>query len=232
MTLNKYQYTPQRAWGLAFLYLSLLVFFSSIARVPQQILFQAQQENLLIDNNLSYWLFFIICVCVTAYVYGIYWCHNTLIFGRRLHLFWQTVFGATWGIATGLWMITLTNIASNITNGDAIRTYLLAFFAISLWQALAQSHFWGVYIAPEHDTVLTNKQKVWRAHVPHLCTSLLFLILFNSEIMFIALQMLALILTSIGLRMPVWWDTTAQQPPSTRKGLFGLPRTAGARTIE
>ena len=122
--------------------------------------------------------------------------------------------------------------ASNISNGGAIRTYFLSFFAISLWQALAQSHFWGVYIAPEHDTVLTNKQKVWRAHVPHLCTSLLFLIIFNSKIMFIALQMFALILTSIGLRMPVWWDTTAQQPPSTRKGLFGLPRTAGARTIE
>jgi hypothetical protein len=43
----------------------------------------------------------------------------------------------------------------------------------------------------------------------------------------VGLQVLCLVITSLAMRMPPWWDRTPQRPVTTRPGLLGLPRTQG-----
>ena len=223
------RYSVKRAWILAILYVAMLIGLSFITGVPQKLVENKQIIREFTQKGFEYWITLLISLAISSYAYGIYWCKHTLRFGRRLYPFWQSLFGATWGLATGLWMLGIVNIAGLISNSQPIILYFVSFIAISLWQALAQSHFWGVYISPEHDTEYSNRQKVWRAHVPHLACSLVLPVFFNAQLSFIGLQVLALVLTSIGLRMPVWWDKEKQVPPTLKKGLWGLPRTSGVK---
>ena len=222
-------YQPLRAWRLAGAYLLLLTALSSLAGTPQGLLRQplataAQQANPL------WWVLLLACVLLTLEAYGLYWPRHTLRFGRPLRPLAQAGFGMGWGLALGLWMLTLVRIAHHWLPGDGaagVPALLLAIGLISLWQSLVQSYFWGVHVTPEHDTPASNRTKVWRCHVPFLASGLVFLWCYGNAALFVVLQMLCLAITSLAMRMPVWWERSAQRAVTTRPGLLGLPRTHG-----
>lgn len=218
-------YSPRSAWLFAFAYFGLLLVLSYLAGTPQRLVEQPI-VTLAQLADWRWWLAFVVSLSVTTIVYGGYWSSHTLRFGRKLRLGWQTLFGSAWGLLIGLWMLSLVSFSRNLVGNGALAA-LLAFAFISIWQAMVQSYFWSVYVAPEHDTPLSNKTKVPRCHVPHLAVSLLFYFLFGNGMIFIFLQVLALSITSVAMRMPVWWERSPQLPATTKPGLFGLPRTHG-----
>jgi hypothetical protein len=222
-------YRSLRAWRLAGIYLLLLVAVSTLAGTPQGLMRQPIATAAQLGNP-RWWALLLACVLLTLEVYGRYWPRHTLRFGRPLRPMAQAGFGLAWGLALGLWMLTLVGWARHwLPGGGAagLPALLLAFTLISLWQALAQSYFWGVYVTPEHDTPASNRSKVWRCHVPFLASGLLFLGAYGNGALFMGLQVLCLVITSLAMRMPPWWDRTPQRPVTTRPGLLGLPRTHG-----
>lgn len=218
-------YRPRRAWGVAALYLALLLLLSLLGGTPQALATQPSVAAAQLRDPL-WWLLLLASAGLTIHVYGGYWAAHTLRFGRRLRPVPQAGFGMAWGLALGLWMLTLLRW-SHALLGPGPLAVLLGFCLISCWQVLAQSYVWGVYVTPEHDTPLSNRCKVVRCHVPHLLMSCLFLGVTGSGALFVGLQMLALGITSVAMRMPVWWERLPQQPPTSRPGWFGLPRTHG-----
>lgn len=222
-------YHPLRAWLLASVYLGLLTTLSSVAGTPQWLIRQPLATSAQLADP-RWWGLLLACLFLVVQTYGFYWRRHTLLFGRVLRPLPQAAFGLAWGLALGLWMLTLVGWARHWLPGEGaagLPALLLAFSLISLWQALAQSYFWGVYVTPEHDTPASNRSKVWRCHVPFLASGLLFLGLYGNGALFVGLQVLCLVITSLAMRMPPWWDRTPQQAVTTRPGLLGLPRTHG-----
>jgi len=222
-------YRPAKAWRLAGLYWLLLLGLSALAGTPQRIWNQPLATNQQLHSP-TWWLWLLASAGVTIWVYAGYWRRHTLRFGRRIHPLTQSAFGVCWGVSIGLWMLTLIHWASGWLSGQGGArgiAFLASFSLISIWQALSQGYFWGVYVAPEHDTPASNRSKVWRCHIPHLLASLLFFFLQGNAGLFIALQITALALMSIAAAMPPWWDRTSQRAASVRPGLFGLLRTHG-----
>jgi hypothetical protein len=218
-------YSPKKAWAFALAYFSLLLLLSCLAGTPQRLFAQpiVTFEQL---ADLRWWLTLVLSLSVTTIVYGGYWSFHTLRFGRKMRFGWQLMFGSAWGLFIGLWMLSLVSFGRSLVSNVPL-AFLLSFGLIAIWQALVQSYFWSVYVAPEHDTPSSNRVKVPRCHVPHLAISLMFYFLFGNGVIFIFLQVLALSITSVAMRMPVWWELSAQLPATTRPGLFGLPRTHG-----
>lgn len=222
-------YRSLRAWRLAGLYLLFLAIVSTLAGTLQGLIRQPLATAAQLADP-RWWVLLLACVLLTLEVYGHYWPRHTLRFGRSLRPLAQAGFGLAWGLALGLWMLTLVGWARHWLPGEGaagLPALLLAFTLISLWQALAQSYFWGVYVTPEHDTPASNRNKVWRCHVPFLASGLLFLGVYGNGVLFVGLQVLCLVITSLAMRMPPWWDRTPQRPVTTRAGLLGLPRTHG-----
>jgi len=222
-------YCPQRSWRLAGLYLLLLAILSTAAGTPQELI-RSPLVTALQWRNPLWWFLLTGSWLITYAAYGIYWPRHTLLFNRSSRPWTQAGFGISWGLILGLWMITLMRWAKVWLPGEgakALPGFILGFGMISLWQALTQSYFWGVYVAPEHDTPVSNKRKVWVCHAPHLLGSLTFLFMFGNGALFTVLQMYALALTSLAMRMPAWWEKSPQKASTTRPGMLGLPRTHG-----
>jgi hypothetical protein len=222
-------YIPAKAWRLAGVYWLLLLGMSARAGTPQRILNQplATDQQL---HSLSWWGWLLASAGVTLWVYGVAWPRHTLRFGRQIRPITQSAFGLCWGVPLGLWMLTLTHWASTWQSGPSGSrpiAFLISFALISIWQAFAQSYFWGVYVAPEHDTPASNRSKVWRCHIPHLLASLLFFFLQGNAVLFIILQITSLALMSVAAAMPPWWDKTPQRAATVRPGLLGMLRTHG-----
>lgn len=218
-------YRPRRAWQLAATYVGLLLLFSLLAGTPQALLRQPPVAAGQL-GDLRWWLLLLASTGLTITVYGGYWASHTLCFGRRLRPLPQAAFGMAWGLGLGLWMLTLLRW-SQAWFGSGPLAALLAFALISCWMVVAQSYFWGVHVTPEHDTPRSNRSKVGRCHVPHLLASFLFLVITGNGALFVGLQMLALSITSLAMRMPVWWEAAPQRAASCRPGWFGLLRTHG-----
>lgn len=230
MSASARHYHPLQAWRLAAVYLGLLTALSTLAGTPQWLIRQPLATAAQLADP-RWWALLLACLLLTLEVYGVYWRRHTLLFDRPLRPLPQAGFGLTWGLALGLWMLTLVRWTRQLLPGEgaaAGAALLLAFALISLWQVLAQLYFWGVHVTPEHDTPTSNRTKVWRCHVPFLASTLLFLGVYGNAALFVGLQMLCLVITSLSMRMPTWWDRTPQQPVTTRAGLLGLPRTHGA----
>jgi len=222
-------YNPLRAWRLAAIYLGLLTTLSWLAGTPQGLIRQPLTTGAQLADP-RWWALLLACVLLTVEAYGLYWPRHTLRFERPLRPLAQAGFGLAWGLALGLWMLTLVRWARDWLPGHGaagVPALLLAFALISLWQALVQSYFWGVHVTPEHDTPASNRSKVWRCHVPFLASGLLFFGAFGNAALFVGLQVLCLVITSLAMRMPPWWDRTPQRAVTTRAGLLGLPRTHG-----
>lgn len=222
-------FQPWRAWCLAGGYLLLLTLISALAGTPQGLISQPVVTQAQLRDP-CWWGMLLASLLITLEAYGLYWSRHTLRFERPLRPLAQLVFGLASGLALGLWMLTLVSWARLCLPGDGADgapALLLAFGLISLWQALAQAYFWGVHVMPEHDTPASNRSKVWRCHVPFMVAGLLFLGVQGNGALFVGLQILALVITSFAMRMPAWWDLSAQMAATTRPGWFGLPRTHG-----
>ena len=170
-------------------------------------------------------------VALFAFIFGAYWGYwyrNTLRFGRKLDVLPQLVFGLGWGISTGLMFLSWWHLAQWIGDGWPLwAIWLIAYILISLFQALWMDMYWDVYVSPEHDTPESIRSKVPRTHIPNMTLCLTWFACYQNYHLFIALQTLALLAASFGMRMPAPWSR--ESTPAARRvpGLLGLPRAGG-----
>lgn len=176
-----------------------------------------------------WWLLSTAVVTVFIFVaYWGYWYRNTLRFGRKLDVVPQLVFGLCWGITTGLYFLSFWHLAVTIgPHWPLWLVWLLAYALISLWQALWMDMYWDVYVSPEHDTPASIRAKVPRTHIPNMTLCLTYFAVYQNYWIFVALQTVALLAASFGMRMPAPWSRESTPAPRRVPGLFGLPRAAG-----
>jgi hypothetical protein len=98
---------------------------------------------------------------------------------------------------------------------------------MGMWQYIIQDYFWDVYISPEHDTPRSIFIKTIICHIPNIAICLGFLTIWNNYVIFIVLQMLALIASSILQKFPAPWAKGDFNAPMVKKGIFGFPRGRG-----
>ena len=219
------QYSPRAAWIRAALY-SVACWAAAIAtgtakRVFDEPLAEAGQ----LDNR-RWWLFLSVAVATILVAYVVVWANNTLIFDRPRRWGAQIGFGLMWGSGSGMWLATLYVLADR-TDWPRWGVWILAFVLISVWQAFWQDLYWDVYVAPEHDTPASIKLKVPTTHIPNILVTLTFLVAFDNVAIFAILQGSALLIASVAMRMPAWWETRPVLAANTEPGLFGLPRCKG-----
>ena len=105
--------------------------------------------------------------------------------------------------------------------------WLLAYAGMGASQALVQSLFWDVYVAPEHDTPRSLKLKVPLSHTPNVITCLSFLVLHENAWLFVALQTYGLVACCIGQRFPAPWAREPIRAPMVERGKRGWLRATG-----
>lgn len=168
---------------------------------------------------------------VTVFIFAAYWGYwyrNTLRFGRRLDVLPQLLFGLCWGVTTGLYFLAFWQLALAVgPDWPLWAVWLLAYALISLWQALWMDMYWDVYVSPEHDSPASIRAKVPRTHIPNMTLCLTYFAIYQNYWIFIALQTVALLAASFGMRMPAPWSREPTPPARRVPGLLGLPRAGG-----
>ncbi|WNC72217.1 hypothetical protein RGQ13_19155 [Thalassotalea psychrophila] len=157
------------------------------------------------------------------------WAKNTMQFGRKLDLLPQLVFGLIWGTAFGQMFLSFWYLGVLIgPEWASWQLWIFAYICISVWQALLMDLYWDIYISPEHDTPKSIKMKVPLTHIPNVTLCLIFFAVYENQVIFIALQTVALVGCTIHMRMPAPWSKdktlSARRVPSI---FFGLPRCGG-----
>jgi len=168
---------------------------------------------------------------VTVFIFAAYWGYwyrNTLRFGRKLDVLPQLLFGLCWGVTTGLYFLSFWQLALAVgPDWPLWAVWLLAYALISLWQALWMDMYWDVYVSPEHDSPASIRAKVPRTHIPNMTLCLTYFAIYQNYWIFIALQTVALLAASFGMRMPAPWNREPTPPARRVPGLLGLPRAGG-----
>jgi len=142
-------------------------------------------------NNTSWIIWTAGCFLLVFVAYWIVWARMTLTFNRKRYLITQILFGLTWGICTAQIFLGIWNFCG-IFNWPLWGKWILGYILISAYMGLWQDLYWDVYVVPEHDTPRSLKLKVWSSHVPNMTFSLIYLALYDNQIIFIMLQTLAL----------------------------------------
>lgn len=187
---------PAVAWAFAGSYVALCLLVATLAGTLDALKPRAFSELPWVPTALG--------TAVIVLAYGVIWPRGTFTDGRRRH--WLALpFGAAWGLAQGLWFLTLWRSISAI-GWPASATVLMSFGVIATYTALFQRLFWDIYVSPPHNLRLWNLRKVLLCHVPNLLCTLSYLALYDDGVVFVLWQMLALTLSAWALRMPPPWD--------------------------
>lgn len=215
------------AWCRAGIYFCVCILAAQVSGALDAIL----ANPLVSEEQLSdpwWWLSTLSLLIFIIVAYWGYWYQSTLRFGRKLDVLPQLVFGLCWGFTSGLLFLAWWHLALTIA-GDWPRwsVFLIAYSLISVWQALWMDMYWDVYVLPEHDTPESIRRKVPRTHIPNMTFCLAWFAVYENYWLFIALQTIALLAASFGMRMPAPWSSDETPPARRVPGLFGLPRAGG-----
>jgi hypothetical protein len=157
-----------------------------------------------------------------------YWYRHTIRFDRKLQFFPQLVLGLCWGFTSGLLFLSFWHLALMIGGSWPIwAVWLLAYCMISVFQALWMDMYWDVYVSPEHDSPESIRKKVPRTHIPNMTFCLIWFAIFQNYWIFIALQTVALLAATFGMRFPAPWSKESTPPARRVPGLLGLSRAGG-----
>lgn len=187
---------PARAWLLAGIYVALCLLVAQLSRTLDTLQWPA--------STTSPWWPMALCTLVIVIAYGFIWPRGTFTDGRRRHPL-TLIFGAAWGLAQGLWFLTLWRWIGALGWPAPIQV-IASFVAIAGYAAAFQRLFWDQYVSPPHNLRAWNLRKVLCCHVPNLLCTLTYLALFDDGVLFVWWQMLALLLSAWAMRMPPPWD--------------------------
>jgi len=201
---SKTPYSPRLAWLRAFAYFTACIAIAVAMGVPQGIL----KQPLVTEIQLGDTRWRIATTIVTAHLlfaYLYFWPRGTLAHGRSGHWLMTPLFGLLWGAAQGMLIIALYLLCQRLGLGDLIAA-LLTIGIYSGWAGFWQSQYWDIKVAPEHNIEEWNTRKVLVAHVPYLILSVLHLMTFRNDGLFVIWQIVALTASAWVMRFPPPWD--------------------------
>ncbi|WND03511.1 hypothetical protein QGN29_03880 [Temperatibacter marinus] len=223
---DSHHYSPTASWIRAFLYFSFCFGLSALTGTQAFILSSPLWTEAQLTNQ-SWLLWTTGITGFILFAYWFIWVRYTIRFDRKIHLLSQIPFGLIWGLAMGqvimmVWHLSLTVGADWPLWGQIIFAWSLLGFIQWAWQDL----YWDIYISPEHDSPYSIPLKTFASHIPNVTLCLIYMGLYQSYMVVIALQTLALIGCTIGMRMPPFWSTE-QTPAARRIRFFGPIYRAG-----
>ncbi len=216
---------PSAAWTRALIYFSFCNIVTALSGTLEQILNQPIFTMAQISN--PFWItYFSFCVIYVFIAYWVLWSRMTLTFNRKYNLGSEIVFGIIWGVSTGGLILSFYHLWS-LAGLPSWANYLLAFASMGLWQYLIQNYFWDIYVSPEHDTPRSIIVKTAVCHIPNVAICLGFLTIWNNYAIFIAIQMFALLASTIFQKFPAPWAKGHFHAPMVKPGIGGYPRGTG-----
>lgn len=193
------RYDVARAWGLAGCYFSVCFAISGALGVLPALFTSSSTWAQLVDAR--WWLGLSAVLAIVIIAYGFVWPAGTQTHGRRRDLPAALCFGTLWGLSEGQLFLCLW-VALQLLLPAGWLVPVASFVLIATFSALWHSKFWDILVTPEHNDPAWNLRKVLFAHVPSLATTLCFLALTGNAGLFVLFQTLALVLSSVAMRMP------------------------------
>ena len=193
------RYDAVRAWRIAACYFAACFALSLATGVLPRLLTAPATQAQLADGR--WWLGLVVVLAIVAIAYGVVWPAGTHTHGRKRDLPAELSFGLLWGLSEGqLFLCIWLSFETLLPAGWLIP--VASFFAIATFSGLWHSQFWDLYVAPEHNDPAWNLRKVLFAHMPSLAATLTFLALTGNAALFVVFQTLALVLSTLAMRMP------------------------------
>jgi hypothetical protein len=165
----------------------------------------------------GYYLFIVVA-------YSGVWSYFTPVFERPSNRLVSALFGFLWGSSSGQLFLSVWLLAGRLGFPEW-GTWLATFLVLGAYQPNWHNIYWDHYIAPEHDTPMTQKIKALGCHIPNLAIGLTYLTLYDSYFVFVSAQVIACMSAALGMRFPAPWlapsalnyaqRTTARPPRCT-----------------
>jgi hypothetical protein len=201
------QYRGGPAWIRAGIYFTICYLLSYASGGLELILTSpvVTQEQLQNPVWIAYTLFAFAFICVA---YGYVWVKYTVVFDRPKNTAISALFGFLWGSSSGQLFLAVWLWSQDISAALDFPiqvAWIGAWALLGAWQPNWHGIYWDHYIAPEHDTPLTQRIKALGCHIPNLVITLTYLALYDNYLIFVGLQILACTFPSIGMRFPAPW---------------------------
>jgi hypothetical protein len=199
-------YDARQAWGRAGIYFIVCLIISWATGVLPRVL----SEPIATASQLSgwrWWLITLMCLTVISVGYGVVWAKGTLTHGRPRQWSAVLVFGLLWGLSQGQLFVVIWTIVHRLVS-HPFWTYVVAFLVISSFVGVWHSQYWDIYVSPEHNIAEWNGRKVLFVHTPNLLLTLAYLTWWENAGIFILLQTLALLISTIIMHFPPFWKTS------------------------
>jgi hypothetical protein len=196
-------YYPKLAWlraGIYFCCCYLLSYFSGAMELllTSPIATAAQ----LADTNWRLFTAGVYAFILLAYT-GV-WVYFTPVFERQKNPLISGVFGFLWGSSSGQLFLSIWLLVGRLGLPEW-GTWLGTFLLLGAYQPNWHNIYWDHYIAPEHDTPMTQKIKALGCHIPNLAIGLTHLTLYDNYFIFVSAQVIACVSAAIGMRYPAPW---------------------------
>jgi len=226
-------YYPHLAWMRGGMYFSFCWTLSYLTGGMELILnnpiFTEEQLN---NTN---WLIYTGCAFLfIVCAYSINWCYFTPVFERKKKWLPAIVFGFLWGSSSGQLFLSVWLLA-NMTGLPVWWASGAAFLVLAAYQPNWHNIYWDHYIAPEHDTPLTQVIKATCCHIPNLLILLPYLTIYENYTLFVGAQVWACVSACLGMHFPAPWDKPSALNYAERnekKRCTGYRPKGDATTIE
>jgi len=148
-----------------------------------------------------------------------------VLFDRPKKPLMSTVFGLLWGSSSGQLFLAVW-LTANRFGWPAWSAWLVTFGVLAAWQPNFHNIYWDHYIAPEHDTPLTQRIKAIGCHIPNLAITLTYLALWDDYLIFVSFQVVACVSAAVGMRFPAPWVASGEHDLAHRTDAR-VPRCTG-----
>jgi len=217
-------YYPKLAWMRALMYFAACYTLSYLSGAMELIvsspIVTAEQWS---NPN---WRIFTGAIVVFMFVaYSGVWSYYTPVFERRKNTLMSALFGFLWGSSSAQLFLSIWVLAGHLPV-PAWGASLLTFLVMAAWQPNWHNIYWDHYIAPEHDTPMTQKIKALGCHIPNLAINLTWLTLYENYLLFVVMQLIACISAAIGMRYPAPWVAPSKLNYAVRTAAK-VPRCTG-----
>ena len=152
-------------------------------------------------SSAAWWAYTVFAYAFIGVAYGVVWVRYTVLFDRPRTPAWSALFGVLWGLSSGQLFLAVWLFADDAGLSEPV-AWVVTWLLLGAWQPNFHSVYWDHYIAPEHDTPLTQKVKALGCHIPNLVITLTYLALWDNALIFVSFQVIACTAAAVGMRFP------------------------------
>ncbi len=193
-------YSPNSAVIRALAYFAVCWIIAGLSGVTATVFGEAIATSSQLQS-VEWWMSTVGCLTVIVVAYGVIWPKGTVTHDRRRHTPMVLGFGLLWGISQGQLYLAIRMGAAEI-NDNRLVIGVLTFGVISTVTGLWHDRYWDRFVSPPHNIQAWNGRKVVFCHVPNLVVTLTYLAVHDNHAIFVALQTLALVLSTWFMHFP------------------------------